>query len=349
MGKNKRVKAKSAKKVNPSQPKISCFANLSASKASNLKSPEYTMSGVKTRHRSKKSQPENQPEGTDISETSDTDSSVLSEEEATIHSGVLPCPEVISEEKFESLGEENKISTLLKMVNSLCSKVTEIDVVLNHDTDGLMTKSNTLQTQCDENTTKVKKIPSIVKDVSNLQAVAVKVDEHEGAIAQIKEDTVIIKGLLVKQSAKLASLNEKVAMLTARSKEKNITITNLLGDIKGESCIDTVVDFFRAELEIDVMNEEILVAHRVGKPEMDKEKAKKSSRVMLVRVVPELKKRIFENVSNLKNKKNKRDQLYYINKQLPDMFIEQKRQNKETIAEIKKKREISSSGTEVNN
>ena len=204
------------------------------------------------------------------------------------------------------------------------------------DTDGLVTRATTLQEQCD----------SASKDISSVQAVANKVisipEEMESLKAQLEEvkaENLIYRGVLTRYSKQLDSLNEKVAMLSVRSKEKNITISNLPGDLKGETCRETVLSFLRAQVEIDVDVSEILVAHRVGK--VNKTKLKDDlfdhRHMMLVRCIPELKKCIFANIKNLKGKVNDENKSFYINKQLPEMFVEQNRENREIIAHIKKK------------
>ena len=252
--------------------------------------------------------------------------------------GVLPCPEPILQEEYNTLEADQKAKIMLEVVNKLCAKITEMDVTLNHDSDGLITQLGTVQEQCDKNSEKagkikdnMEKIDSISKEIDSVKKSA---EVNSADIGKLDNDVTIIKGVLTKHSKQLDFLNEKVAMITARSKKKNITISNPLGDQKDENCHSTVIQFFRGVLEIDVMDTEILIAHRIGRKD---KKDKDKNRMMLVRCTPDLKSRIFENISNLKDKKNEKDMPYYINKQLPDMFVEQKRENREIIAAVKKK------------
>ena len=60
---------------------------------------------------------------------------------------------------------------------------------------------------------------------------------------------------------------------------------------------------------------------------------------MVVRCVPALKERILSNASNLKEKLNSKGDGYYINKQLPESIMEQNREIRQTIKEIKDKEE----------
>ena len=44
---------------------------------------------------------------------------------------------------------------MVSVLNQLCLKVIEIDVGINHDTDGILTRQTTTSTQADTNTTDV--------------------------------------------------------------------------------------------------------------------------------------------------------------------------------------------------
>ena len=120
-------------------------------------------------------------------------------------------------------------------------------------------------------------------------------------------------------------------MLTARSMEKNITISGLTGDDTKESCKNTVVQFLRQKVEIDAQEEEIYVAHRIGQ----KTQATKRPRTMLVRCKEALENRIFKNVSNLKDKTNEQNDYYFINKQLPEQLAEQNRELRDNVKQQK--------------
>ena len=123
-------------------------------------------------------------------------------------------------------------------------------------------------------------------------------------------------------------------MLTARSMEKNLTITGIEEE-KNENCKEKVIAFLKGKVEIDAGEDEILVAHRIGQYNP---KAKKP-RIILARCVPVLKQRIFKNMSNLKDNTNSSGDYYYINKQLPEKYKEQNREIREIIKDQKAKDE----------
>ena len=109
-------------------------------------------------------------------------------------------------------------------------------------------------------------------------------------------------------------MNSRIAMLTEKSMEMNITISNLDGDQpKDENCKQNVIDFSKSEVQIDAELNEIFVAYRLGKHKNDQ----KRPRLMLVRLNLSLKERIFANIANLKGKVNEAGNKYFINKQKP--------------------------------
>ena len=60
---------------------------------------------------------------------------------------------------------------------------------------------------------------------------------------------------------------------------------------------------------------------------------------MVVRCYPELKQRVLDNVRTLRGVKNDKGQCYYVNKQLPEALVEQDRETRSHIKEIKQKEE----------
>ena len=107
--------------------------------------------------------------------------------------------------------------------------------------------------------------------------------------------------------------------------ENNVVIGGLEGDTKKENCVLSVSTFLKEKLAVEVANEEILVAHH------SKMTGKKKYRNMIVRCTIPLKEKIFKNLQKPKDVKNDEGESYSVNKQLPDVMIEQNRQIQETI------------------
>ena len=126
-------------------------------------------------------------------------------------------------------------------------------------------------------------------------------------------------------------MRNKVADLTARSMECNVTISGILEeDGESENCeqLHVVTSFFRGTMEITLMPNELIKAHRIG-IKTDQE------RLMIAKCTPELQKCIFTNVKNLRGKQNTQNRFHFVNKQLPDILAEERREVNEQIKIIK--------------
>ena len=198
---------------------------------------------------------------------------------------------------------------ILSTLNQVCLHSAKLNLELHHDTDGIKIKQETMQTQ---------------------------VDQNSQALSKLVKENNVLKGIVQRQFHQINKLNDRVAMLTARSMEINVMISVVLGDKPKEDCKDTVITFLRTMVEIDTNKEEILVAHRAGKPRK-KNKANKNPRIMIVRCVHALKECIMTNVKNLKDKENAEGKAFYINKQLPEKIVEQNRETRQIVRNIKEK------------
>ena len=218
------------------------------------------------------------------------------------------CPAPIVADDFENSTQQEKMGTVLSTINSLCLKLAEVDIQVNHDTDGLVSRFNTAQVQQDGTTKKV---------------------------TAMEKENKILRGLVQRQFCQINELNNKVAVLSAKAMENTLTITSIEGDSWKENTKEKVLKFLKEKVEIEAEADEILVAHRLGKFWKDQ----KRPRLIKIRVVPALRERVMENVSNLKEKTNSTGAKYYVNKQLPEQIMEQNRANRKAIQEIKDREE----------
>ena len=290
---------------------IKCFAIQKDKRniSSNPISPEYKMSTPRQTRQTSKRQGSEQ----DLQEEN------FQEESSDTYSGLLPCQLPIEDkEAFKADTAETQMDGLIDIINQLCVKITEIDININHDSDGMNTRITTAQTQSDQAVGDVAQLHTDVTALNNM-------------IGILQNENSILKGVIRRHSTQLKSLNDKVAMLTACSMEKNITISGIEEENK-ENCKEKVVTFLKQKVEIDAETSEILVAHRIG----HMNKAKKH-RLMLVWCKFHLKERIFKNVKNLKDKKNSEGSYYYINKQLPEKIAKENHEIRKIIKEQKAK------------
>ena len=339
---------KPPQKSSSNQQSIKCFTITKNKDKCEITSPEYKMAEKKkTRSQSKKDEvPEGTPQpeynseeesqqkddtqGQDQKELDEVSDSDTSSNPTTVHSGLSPCPEPVSQDLFASLSHTNQMGTILSVINKLCVKVTEIDVSLNHDTDGINTQLDTLTALSEQN---CNNIDSYKNNCDNAKSDLLdKISTADETITSLQNENAILKGIITKHSCQLKSLNEKVAMLTSRSMEKNLTISGLLGENKKskekEDCKSNVINFLKEMVEIDVDSSEIYIAHRVGNI---KDQRNNKPRLMLIKCKSALKQRILRNAKNLKDKQNEQGDYFYINKQLPDQIAEQNREVREQV------------------
>ena len=313
-----------------STPPISaCFGSLS-SKKETVKSPEYTTGEVaitpeidmadrrKTRKLSKKTNNEEQHQSEDeeSKEEGEATNEGYNSVEPQTHCGVLPCPVPINNNssEFATTSYADQMGNVISVINQLCKKVTEIDIAINHDSDGINTRITSMTTQLDQEHNARTKYEE-------------KLQQAEKKINNLQEENEVMRGIMCKHSEQLKVMNDRIAMLTAKSMEKNITISGLK-ELPKEDCRQVVIDFLKREVEIDAESSEIYVAHRIGNK---KHSSSKYDRLMIARCKPELKQRVFRNISNLKEKVNHNKLPYYINKQLPDQIVEQNREIREIV------------------
>ena len=128
-------------------------------------------------------------------------------------------------------------------------------------------------------------------------------------------------------------MNEKVVNLTAHSMQNNIMVSGLAGYKKGENFKQSALSFLQDKMNLPMNMNDILVAHRVGRPLPEKD------RLMIIRGTPDLKGKILENVKVLKGVKNEKGQFYYVNKQLPEALAKKERDIRFQIEQLKQKEE----------
>ena len=217
---------------------------------------------------------------------------------------IMEPPKKLTTEELAKCSQTEKMGKIISKLGEMCEKVKELHLDLHDDETGINARHVTVQTQSDGNSTK---------------------------IAELKSENSILKGVVQKQAKQLSILSGRVTQLVAKSMENNITITSIEGDSKKEDCKSKALEFLKSVLEIDAAEEEILVAHRKGKP------IEGRCRPMLLRCVPDLKERILKNKMNIKEKVNSNNDKYYINKQIPDVMAEQNKEIREAIREQKVK------------
>ena len=153
---------------------------------------------------------------------------------------------------------------------------------------------------------------------------------------QCKSDSMKIKlltAIVIKQNQKIDELSEEVARLKKDNKKPNIKIDGLLereAEKTNKERIKVVEDFLKEQMELE-QKIPIKQAYRIG--------SANPHTMMVVVKNPDDKYTIFSNAKKLAGKSNARKQLFYVNNDLMDDELEQKKYYRELIKENKSKEE----------
>ena len=197
-------------------------------------------------------------------------------------------------------------------------------------------------TSITETTTKVKNVESQVAEIlgrmddaeANLAVVEnnkSKINQLETTVEKLNDDVATLKGIVQVQDTMLKECKDKITDLTARSMANNIVITGIMGDKEeGGDCKPAVLTFLKDKMLMNIEDDEIKVAHRVGKFGGTK------PRPIVVRCVYKLKERLFSYTKNLKGKTNSQGDYYNIRQQLPEPLLSEKIDREERLRAIRK-------------
>lgn len=159
----------------------------------------------------------------------------------------------------------------------------------------------------------------------------------------VKQDLQRAIGIIAKQEKQINSMADRIADLTARSMETNFTITGLMEpfqlakttpkDAGPESCAETIMTFMRTKLNIDILQEDVLQAYRVGRSPPQGITAR--PRLLFFQCTAKWAIRIKQQANLLKNVTNDNGQQITIAQQLPDSLIASKGKINEILKPIK--------------
>lgn len=232
---------------------------------------------------------------------------------------VRPKSPMLSREDWQGKNHSHKLDTIFDSINKLytvydqvAQRIHPLEVAVFDKTDGILPQLQGLANYAKESDTRV---DSLMK-------------ENVG----LREELEIVKGILHKQSKQISALQGKQAHQTARSMADNFIINGLLGDFAeadGGDARGLVEDFLHDTLEIEYEEDQLLVVHWMGQFVRDRHHS------IIIKVKPDLKKKILDNTSKLAKKTNSRGHPFSVNLQLPDKLAEQKREVRQIIKEKK--------------
>lgn len=244
------------------------------------------------------------------------------------------------DEAFENLSTDEKLSMILTEIYKLRDNISSIQ--RSHNT--LQQKVDTHQQELEigqgsqvlgetleQIEQKTKKNEEDIIDLHNdKHGMETRLATVEANINTNLAHINLLKGTVQRQHKQIATNQGKVVDLTARSMDHNFTISGLKED-KQENCILESLQFLRSKMGLTVDQNEIIVAHRLGKFNP----ANRKPRLMVIKVMHSLKEKILPNMSRLKDKTNEQGVPYFINIQLPEALATERRAIQYEIKQVK--------------
>ena len=141
-------------------------------------------------------------------------------------------------------------------------------------------------------------------------------------ILMVEERMQLMVNVIIRQEESIKHLKEKVTKLELRSMKLNVVISGLPEE-KNEDCKQVVQTFLKENMKVD-KDIKVAVAHRLGK------KGDKCNMIARLKN-PADKGVIYKNAKLLKDQKNKDNDSYYINDQLPEEMAEKRMRAKQIV------------------
>ena len=226
----------------------------------------------------------------------------------------LPEVPIINMEQFQQEDVGNKLDLLMSAIN-------QINTTFHY-------KFSSLQEQLIDETEGV--FPRLCELEDNFAEMSERIEQLEEQNAALAEDVEVLKGLIQGHDTKISHNSSKIVDLTARSMANNLVINGITGDSKEENCKTNVLTLFREKMGMEVHDNEIKVAHRVGP-----KSAELGDRSIVVRCTRPLRQRIFQFTKKLKDVKNDKGGYYSIRVQLPEPLLSEKKDREARLKEIR--------------
>ena len=234
-------------------------------------------------------------------------------------------------EDFKIVESNGKLDLLMVAIN-------KINTNFHHKLDDmrkeLADSSHTFKPRLDALQKEHKELLACVDDLESnyktVQNLITRIEDLESQNTCLADDVEILKGIVQVQDKQLKANNNKITDLTAHSMANNITISGLTGDSKDENCVQKVCDFLWRQMKMNIKDEEVQVAHRIGISNENRAKP----RIMVVRCATTLRARIFDFTKNLKDVVNEAGDKFFVNQQLPEPLSSQKKEREAKLHEI---------------
>ena len=255
---------------------------------------------------------------------------------------------VVDMKDFEVVDMEDKLNLLMSAIN-------KINTNFHHKFEEMNRQITASASSIGNKVSAIEEGMEIIEEqLDDLEGYGAKVVQLENKVklleeanAAFQDDMAVVKGILQVHDKALDSTKKKVIALTARSMARNVIISGIGGDkgddkgeaevavgeeVSKENCKEKVLQFFRNKMKMSTEDDEVEVAHSIGK--MGKQQ---KPRQIVVRCKQELRDRIFGYTKNLKDVKNEAGDAYFVRVQLLEPPQSEKRERENRMREIKKR------------
>ena len=260
---------------------------------------------------------------------------------------------VINMSHFCEVEANDKLDLLMIAINKINASFhyqfealhKEFSSAVKNVCEEILPKVTSLQTTCEELQAQVYgikgEIPefktinqqlSIVQEnvLPNITDLQTRVHQLEEVHSNAVDDITTLKGFAQVHNKQILSTQHKVVKLTARSMVQNIVIHGLTPDGEEEDAKDQALLFFKNKMKMGIEDNNILMAHRIGK----KTTAKPCP--MVVRCSQYLHDNVFAYTKNLKDLQNELGDYYFVKPQLPEPFATERRTREKKLKVIRK-------------
>ena len=226
----------------------------------------------------------------------------------------VPIRPVVSMKDFVQVDEGEKLNLLMVAINKINTtfqhKMKTLTLTLTDEEDGVFPR-----------------LREVEADIDNFKE---RIDDLETENTALKDDVAILKGIVQVQQHQIAELQHQAIDAKARSMKNNILVDGITNDVDDElTAKQQALSFLRTQLEMQVEDNEIVKAHRLG------EKRDLKPRTMVIKCTDALRGRVFGYTKNLKTKTNENKEKFYVDPQLPDKQVAERKNVSQQIQTVK--------------
>ena len=244
---------------------------------------------------------------------------------------------VIKMKDFSAVDMEEKLNLLMVAINKINTSFHHKFEELNIKTFSAQNALEPRITDCETmlanhadvfNDEKEGVLPRLCDAKDDIVDLKARIENLEEEKAKMQDEIFALKGYIQVQDNKMHQIESKVIDLTARSMKNNILINGIAGDPGNnkEECKEKALAFMRTHMKLEINDDEIIAAHRIGRNTTSKPRA------MVVKCAHDLHTTIFGYSKNLKGLKNEHGDYYRVSSQLLEPLNTQNRERREKIA-----------------